>query len=145
MLQGKSLNLKPNKDAILNSNSIANIRFYPPTKDEALAFLDEGKQRPERSAIVVVFRGAASPPVVEEYVVGPVSSPNKHVLLRAAGRLYPINFNERPAFSPQEEKAIYSSIVLPMGVKLDRLLKESFDGYSIANCNDKCLYYHFAE
>ncbi|KAK3699890.1 hypothetical protein QZH41_016553, partial [Actinostola sp. cb2023] len=140
MLTVKSLNLKPSKDAQLNSNHIVLIQFYPPSKDKALAYLDQSKAKPERQALVVIFKGAAQPPVVEEYLVGPTSAPTKHELLKVDGRSYPIHFNARPAFSPQEEIPFYNVIVVPMAIKLHRLFKESYDGYTFINCTDQCLY-----
>jgi len=139
----KSLNLKPNEDAQLNSNHIVLIQFYPPSKDKALAYLDQGKAKPERQAFVIIFKGAAQPPVVEEYLVGPTSAPTKHELLKVDGRSYPIHFNARPAFSPQEEIPFYNVIVKPMAIKLHRVFKESYDGYTFINCTDRCLFYQF--
>ncbi|XP_031569906.1 putative amine oxidase [copper-containing] [Actinia tenebrosa] len=145
MFQVKPLDLKPNQELKINSNRIAIIQLYPPSKDDALAYLDQKKaMKPERQAIVVVFRGASQPAVVEEYIVGPVDAPTKHTLRKVDGREYPINFNARP-FSTQEGIVLHNVIFTDVGRKAHDLINESYDGYSYGdNCVEKCLFVQFA-
>jgi diamine oxidase len=145
MFTVKALDLTANKELKINSNTIALVQFYPPSKDKALAYLDQNdKPTPERQAIVVVFKGAAQPPVVEEYIVGPASAPTKHELRQVDGRKYPINFNARP-FSTQDGIVMDKLIFKDLGVKTHDLLIESYDGYAYGdNCGKRCLYSQFA-
>ncbi|XP_048588982.1 amiloride-sensitive amine oxidase [copper-containing] [Nematostella vectensis] len=128
--------------AKVDSNFIAMIQFQPPSKAAALRYLDKNQAKPEREALVVIFKGAAKPPIVEEYIVGPVSKPTSHRLRVIPGRSYPIAFDSRP-FLSVEIRAL-SHIWKNVSRKAYRLLTESFDGYSYHNCTDRCLTMQFS-
>ena len=145
LLKQSSLNITPYDDASLNNNYIYQVQLLPPSKDEALNYLDSDGPKPERKAIAVVFHGATDPPVVEEYVVSPADNPTKHQRRRVPGQRYPIPFNSRPFDSSKEYALLYAMLYLQQVTqKLQKLTKESYDGYTFyPNCADRCLIFTF--
>ena len=139
MLAQASLNITPYDKASINSNYIYLIQRQPPSKQSALDYLDsESGKKPDKEAIVTVFKGAAQPPVVEEYIVGPADKPTRHQLNKIPGRNYPIRFNSRP-FDPVIEYRELDKFIISITNITYRLLKESYDGYVYHNCTDRCL------
>ena len=138
MLGQKLLNLTPYNEATVSSNYIYQIQFFPPPKDAVLAFLDNGGAKPERNAIVVVFGGATDPPRVEEYIVKPSTEPTDHKERIVEGQRYPIPFNARP-FDVNVEFSPLIIIIQNISERIDDILKESYDGYALHNCKDRCL------
>ena len=135
ILNVPSLNLTAYEEATVNSNYIFLIELQNPIKDEAIAYLDHNGKKPTRAANVVIFKGAATPPIIEEILVY-FDTPMRHkpnTLL--TDRTIPIHarpFNKR-------SEAIFVDIVNKFGEKAHQILNESFGGYVITNCTTCCL------
>ncbi|KAL0953888.1 hypothetical protein HGRIS_005060 [Hohenbuehelia grisea] len=69
----RNLNLTVD-NPVLSDNHVFLIELLPPAKADALAYLAEGgsKPAPARYAHLVVHHGAASPPSVKDYELGPL-------------------------------------------------------------------------
>ena len=140
LLMQAELNLTSYLQATLNSNYIYLIQLLPPSKDEALAYLDGDGAKPEKKAIAVVFHGATDPPVVREYVVSPASDPNKHDIRRIPGKQRNfVPFNARPFDAFVEHTALHSAVLNDACQTLKKLMAESYDGFSYNDCAEKCL------
>ena len=140
LLMQAELNLTRYDQTSVDSNYIYLIQLLPPSKDEALAYLDGDGDKPERKAIAVVFHGATDPPVVREYVVSPASNPNKHDIRRIPGRQRDsVPFNARPFDGFIELTALHQAVVNNASKTLKTLMQESYDGYSFTDCTEKCL------
>jgi primary-amine oxidase len=74
MLAYSGLSLDSYDDSGFNGSYITMIYLAPPLKAAAMAYLDgtPGAVRPDRNALVGVTLGKRFPPVVREYVVGPL-------------------------------------------------------------------------
>ena len=139
MLAQASLKITPYDKASINSNYIYLIQRQPPSKQKALDYLDsENGTKPEKEAIVTLFNGAADPPVVEEYIVGPADKPTRHRLNTISGRNYPIRFNARP-FDIDIEYREVDKFMKDITKTTYRLLEESYNGYVYHNCTERCL------
>ena len=139
LLKQNSLDLTPYENASLQSNYIYLIQLLPPSKNDALAFLDSDAAKPERKALAVVFHGATDPPIVAEYVVSPAGNPVKHQLRKVPGQRYPIPYNSRPFDNNIEYPALYDLVLINATQKLQQLMTESYDGYNFHFCTDLCL------
>ena len=137
MLGQASLNLTDFKEARINNNWIYMIELQPPSKDEALAYLDRSGPKPDRKARVVVYLGGAAAPVVQEYTVSPAGNPKSHETSNGPGKA-PIPFHARPTLDSVEGNEL-TRILLNVTKHTYRLLKESFDGFTYYNCTDRCL------
>ena len=69
ILKVASLNVTPFENATVNSNYIFLIELQNPIKDDAIAYLDYNGPKPTRVANVILFKGAVSPPIVQEILV----------------------------------------------------------------------------
>ena len=134
MLKQPSLDLKTIDNASVKDNYIYMIQLVPPEKDAALEYLDNGKPKPARRALVVVFQGSEVPPVVQEYIV---SWPNNTGEMTYEKHGVSLDFNVRP-FDIVQRKAI-EKIVLEATSEAYHLLNESYDGYCYHNCSKKRL------
>ena len=140
VLNEASLNVTPHEKASLDSNYIFLIELQNPDKDEAVSYLDANGPKPVRTANVVLFKGATSPAIVEEILVR-FSEPMRHegnTILTSR----PIPFNARPA--NDIEINTFDEIINDFGAKAHKILNESYDGYTIRNCTDRCLTYNTA-
>ncbi len=132
-----SLNVTPFEKATVNSNYIFLIELQNPIKDDAIAYLDRNGPKPTRVANVIIFKGAVSPPVIEEILVY-FEKPMRHELNTILTN-NTIPFHARPPNSL--EYARMHEIVNDFGEKAHDILDESYDGFTIANCTDRCLTY----
>ncbi|XP_067667900.1 putative amine oxidase [copper-containing] [Haliotis asinina] len=123
--------------ARVNNSYIFVSDLHPPRKSEALAYLSGTGPRPERHARLVIFRGDASPPVVEEYIVGPLPNPTRHVLYANSRRINPVRYAFRP-LGLVEYESIYNSVFPEIDNKLGLLLRESYGG-TFTSCANRCL------
>ena len=137
IIKEPSLNVKAYEDANINDNYIYLIELQQPLKSEALAFLDGNAQKPERKARVIIYNGGKSFPDVREYLVGPADKPTKHEETTGPGQKYPIPFNSR--FPDPKEIDIMDKMIRNLTKQVDELLKESYDGYKMWDCKDRCL------
>ena len=139
IIKEPSLNVTRYEDANINDNYIYLIELQQPPKADALAYLDGNAQKPVRKARVVIYYGGKSVPDVREYLVSPVDNPNKHIETRGPGQKYPIPFNSR--FPDPKEIDIMDKMIrnLTKQAQVDSLLKQSYDGYKMWDCNERCL------
>ncbi|KAL9982197.1 hypothetical protein ACROYT_G011009 [Oculina patagonica] len=138
ILDKSSLNVTPYEDAAINNNYIYLIELQQPPKDEALNFLDnDNAQKPERKARVVIYCGGQVNPKVREYLVRPAGNPTDHEETTGPGQKYPIPFNTR--FADPKELALMEKMLKNVTKHANRLLYESYDGYTFWNCTDRCL------
>ncbi|OWF45961.1 amine oxidase [copper-containing] [Mizuhopecten yessoensis] len=131
----KSLNLVQPAEKRTNNSYLYLAEIYVPAKMKVLDYLDHNGVKPEREAIVTIFRGDKRPPVVEEYLVGPLPNPNhwKEVPFRRQK----IPFNLRPLTSPELDSEIFL-LEDAIHSTLYDLVLESFGG-KFRDCGDKCL------
>ncbi len=138
ILNVASLNVTPFEKATVNSNYIFLIELQNPIKDDAIAYLDRNGPKPTRVANVIIFKGAVSPPVVEEILVY-FDKPMRHepnTLLTDRE----IPFHARP--SSKYKNAISEKIIDDFVIKAHQVLDGLFGGYVINNCTDRCLRYY---
>ena len=139
ILNVASLNVTAYEKATLNSNYIFLIELQNPIKEDAIAYLDNNGPKPTRTANVIIFKGAASPPVVEEILVH-FDKPMRHELNTfLTERAIP--FHARPV--SKQGVNILVKILKDFGKKADQILNDLFDGYMITNCSDQCFTYRF--
>jgi diamine oxidase len=137
ILNVASLNVTPFESATVNSNYIFLIELQNPIKDDAIAYLDHNGPKPTRAANVILFKGAETPPVIEEILVY-FEKTLKHKV-NTLLTYSTIPFHTRP---PNDlEYAQIEKIVNDFGNKTHAILKESYDGFTLTNCKDRCLSY----
>ena len=109
-----------------------------PRKSDALDHLDLNYAAPPREAKVVLIRGDKSPPVVEEYVIGPLSNISGH-------RMTNTMFHKSPTAVPYLFRPVtdveYREVMKLLKVvdsQLKHVLIESYEA-SFFNCADQCL------
>ncbi|KAK7116042.1 hypothetical protein V1264_001796 [Littorina saxatilis] len=74
-LRQRSLSIQMSNN---QGNYIASVELYVPTKTSTLDFLDNSRRQPPREALATVFFAKNTPPVVRQYVVGPLPRPTYH-------------------------------------------------------------------
>ncbi|GFN86341.1 amine oxidase [Plakobranchus ocellatus] len=79
----------------LPSSYIYMADLWLPPKADVLNFLDNGGQQPQRQARVMMFRGDKNPPVVEEWICGPLPEITKCEMLSYPNRRNPVEFEVR--------------------------------------------------
>ena len=143
LLNQTSLKLTKYILATIQSNYIHSIQLLPPSKDEVLEYLDNDGAKPERKAVAVVFHGATNPPVVREYIISPAADPTKHVVRTVpGGQKDSVPFNARPRDGILSRTLIYEMLKDALR-KLVKLMIESYDGYTLIHCVNKCLQFGF--
>ncbi|XP_044154184.1 membrane primary amine oxidase-like isoform X2 [Bufo gargarizans] len=106
-----------------SSNCIYSVELLPPSKKDALLYLDKGGPKPRREAMAVVYFGSHSEPEIMEYVVGPLPNPtykNDVTLQRYKGKL---PYHRRPVIG-SEYKQIRQHFLLKEYPKAKSFLKE---------------------
>ncbi|XP_046373216.2 putative amine oxidase [copper-containing] [Haliotis rufescens] len=131
--------VRPSTATVRNSYIFASD-LHPPRKAEALAYMAGRGPRPDRNARLVVFRGDASPPVVEEYIVGPLPNPTRHVLYTNSRRKNPVPYAYRP-LGEVEYNSFYDNMFREIDSTLSLLLRESYGGTFTA-CENTCLTFY---
>lgn len=138
MLSQSALNITPYENAALNDNYIYLIELQQPPKDQAIDFLDdENAIKPERSARVVIYYGGKIDPEVREYLVSPARKPTQHNETKGPGRIYPIPFDARQPNLKESE--VVAGFVTNVSKHAHELMRESYDGYTLIGCTDRCL------
>ncbi|XP_071106934.1 putative amine oxidase [copper-containing] [Haliotis cracherodii] len=137
LMKQESLGLSSLETAEINSNFIHSVELKLAPKHEVLENLDNGGPLPARQAKVYIFMGNATPPLVEEYVVGNLPNISFHQLAQNRARKTQIPYTIRP-FSLYEFKGIYRYILPPVARRANKLLNESY-GATLLDCTDKCL------
>ena len=138
MLKQSSLRLTKIENASVKDNYIYLIQLHPPEKEAVLDYLEDGKAKPTRKALVVVFEGDTSPPFVNEYIVTWPNNSGEMTYEKRSDN--PIPFNARP-YDQVQHKAL-DKIVLEATTKAFRVLNESYDSFCYHNCTNKLLKFH---
>ncbi|XP_059150273.1 putative amine oxidase [copper-containing] [Physella acuta] len=112
--------------ATVSSSFIYMADLYLPKKSEVLKFLDSMGKQPARYARVMMNRGDLDPPVVEEYVCGPLPGVKSCDLLKIRNRRNPVEFSLR-LFSKMDFDAISEHIFQPLDVQVGHILRESYN------------------
>ncbi|KAJ7472719.1 amine oxidase catalytic domain-containing protein [Mycena latifolia] len=81
---GNGFNLTPGIVATDFDNSISLIENFPPPKADVLAYLDGDAPAPKRFAKIFLMLGAASPPSISQYLLGPLPDTISTLSLSAA-------------------------------------------------------------
>jgi len=91
----KQFVIRPKKPMtpVYNLSYIQNIELYVPNKKDALGYLDNGKAKPKRNAIVTIVKG---PDTITFYVVGPLPKPTYHELAKFNDRKNPMPYVPNP-------------------------------------------------
>ncbi|XP_076444192.1 putative amine oxidase [copper-containing] isoform X2 [Babylonia areolata] len=113
------------------TNSVSGVELYVPTKKSALRFLDLSAAQPPREALVTLVVNAASPPVVRQYVVGPLPRPTHHRVNPRMDKQVPASRLTLLGFLPALRHTFQELQRVP-GV--ERLLRASFE-VSFSDCN----------
>ncbi|KAJ7081806.1 amine oxidase catalytic domain-containing protein [Mycena belliarum] len=81
---GNEFNLTPGVLATDLDNSIVLIETFPPPKADVLEYLDNEGAAPKRFAKIILMLGAASPPMIRQYLLGPLPDTISTLSLAAA-------------------------------------------------------------
>ncbi|KAJ7447063.1 amine oxidase catalytic domain-containing protein [Mycena galericulata] len=81
---GNGFNLTAGIAATDLDNSISVIENFPPPKADVLGYFDNDAAAPERFAKVILLLGAASPPTISQYLLGPLPGTISALSLGAA-------------------------------------------------------------
>ncbi|XP_067664957.1 putative amine oxidase [copper-containing] [Haliotis asinina] len=121
---------------------VHSVELHVPNKGDVLQYLDGNAAKPEREALVLVFRGDKSPPVVEEYIVGALPIPSYVELRDSPNRPNPIPFSKRP-MDGNEYMDIFEYVFLKLGPKLKKIVEESYEAeIPSPRCLEKCLSFY---
>ncbi|XP_033750414.1 putative amine oxidase [copper-containing] isoform X1 [Pecten maximus] len=131
------LNLTKPDEAAIDSSFIHTLELQPPNKKRVLDYLSGSGGQPERMAKVLIFRGDATPPVLQEYIVGPLSNISVAKVMNTTARKTTIPYNFRP-FSSFEFKAIYKYIIRYIATHAGHVLLESYNATPF-DCGSQCL------
>ncbi|KAK3096738.1 hypothetical protein FSP39_002789 [Pinctada imbricata] len=136
LLTTREFNLQDNTIAKPNDSFLYFAELYLPNKSAALDHLDIGHKAPPREAKVVLLRGDKSPPVVEEYAVGPLPQIIGHRLLvsKHYGKSAPYLYRPMTDVEYKEVQRLLRKI----DKDLKLVLQESYDS-SFFDCENKCL------
>ncbi|KAK7116520.1 putative amine oxidase [copper-containing] [Littorina saxatilis] len=127
----------------LNTATIFTADLLLPAKKDVLSFLDNQGAQPVREARVMVFRGDKTPPLVEEYRVGPLDNPTYADLIVNSQRKNPVPFSVRPLNHREFDAMMEHVLIGLVDAQVGDILMESY-GARYANCGDNCLYYNVA-
>ncbi|XP_069138611.1 putative amine oxidase [copper-containing] [Argopecten irradians] len=131
------LNLTKPDEAEIGTSFIHTMELQQPSKKKVLGYLSGLTEKPERMAKVLIFRGDANPPIIQEYIVGPISNISEAKVMSTASRKTTIPYNFRP-FSSFEFKAIYRYIIKYIATRAGHVLRESYNATPF-DCGNQCL------
>ena len=124
--------------ARMGDNFIHLIEAVVPPKAQVLDYLEGRGPAPDRTARVILFKGNATPPVVEEYYLPLSRRPLKATLLQTNSRKTRVPYSVRP-FSRVEFRAVFSRLIPLVARKLGHLIRESYGASLGPGCSPKCL------
>ena len=133
------LNITVNPKFPENNNSafLYDLDLYLPPKADVVNFLDvPGATRPDRAAVVTVFRKDKVIPCVEEYTVSPTLNPH-HLEQMPDPRPKSVPFPYRLVYRPEMEQ-VEDMLKRECHKRIRMLLLESFGGTTL-DCGDTCL------
>ncbi|XP_041360403.1 putative amine oxidase [copper-containing] [Gigantopelta aegis] len=134
------LNIAQPEQVGINTTYVFAIDLFLPPKYRVLDYLDGNGRKPLRQAKVVVIRGDANPPVIAEYIVGPLPNPEVYELLESSARKNPVNIAFRP-LDIIEVIALYVHVFRKIDDELGHILNDSF-GATFTHCGDRCLTFY---
>nr|KAG5708577.1 hypothetical protein BaRGS_032998 [Batillaria attramentaria] len=138
LLQHPSLGLIDVRKVSIRDNFVHVMEARVPKKAEVLDWLERGGPMPERVARAYIFRGNATPPVVEEYEVGPLPNPSYARLVRTPQRKTSIPYSVRP-FSRAEFADVFRRLLPMLMRQVGQLLEESYGAKLGKGCRPRCL------
>lgn len=116
----QKLNVTEGRTAKVSDNVVFHVEVYPPSKDDALAFLDapakHNSTAPGRYARVTIDHGGLKVPVTRDYVVGPLPT-SKETSIRRLTEIYDqkdIPFNARGLLDVGDLTEIFGRAMAPM-------------------------------
>ena len=136
LYEQSELNLVPASEIAVNESYIFTMELKIPNKQQTLNYLDRNRQQPDREATVIIFRGDAAEPHIEEYVVGPLPLPT----YKNGPETHP--FRYRP-FTVPELVDVITKVTEEVQDKLGDLLLESYKGKMLGYCDKQCLGFQF--
>ncbi|CAI9588665.1 unnamed protein product [Staurois parvus] len=107
------------------SNCIYSVELLPPTKQDALLYLDKGGPKPRREALVVVYFGSHQEPEIKEYAVGPLPKPTNFNDITAKKYKGKLPYHRRPVIG-NEYTQIRNFLYAKEFPKAKSFLKEVF-------------------
>ncbi|CAL1544781.1 unnamed protein product [Lymnaea stagnalis] len=110
----------------VNSSFVYMADLFVAKKSDVISYLDKGAKQPIRQARVIVFRGDLGPPVVQEYICGPLPKIESCDLMKHSNRRNPVQFSLRP-FSKVEFDAIAKRFLAELDTKMGHILIESYN------------------
>ncbi|XP_073464131.1 amine oxidase [copper-containing] 3-like [Aquarana catesbeiana] len=84
-----------------DSNCIYSVELLPPTKQDALLYLDKEGPKPRREALVIVYFGSQQEPEIKEYVVGPLPKPTNYSDITAKKYKGKLPYYRRPVIGTE--------------------------------------------
>lgn len=130
------LNISKPEKAVVASSYLYVAELHLPNKSMALNYIDSDGPKPPREARLVLIRGDKSPPLVEEYIVGPLNNISYHRLYVSKNYQKPAPFLFRPLTKPEQREV--QSLLKYIDKILKYVLEESFEA-SFFNCEPRCL------
>ncbi|KAH9489191.1 hypothetical protein Btru_044455 [Bulinus truncatus] len=121
-----SIHVSKSNDVSLNQSFVNSVDLYIANKQEVLRFLNGIGDQPSRLARAMVFRGDLSPPVIEEYICGPLPDITSCDLLKQKYRRNPVQFSLRP-YNKLEFDTIYIIFWKQIQQKVGYILQESYN------------------
>ncbi|XP_056403622.1 membrane primary amine oxidase-like [Hyla sarda] len=106
-----------------SSNCIYSVELLPPSKQDALLYLDKGGLKPKREALAVVYFGSHPTPELIEYVVGPLPNPTYNKDVTQQRYKVKIPYHRRPVIG-SEYNQIRQHFLLKEYPKAKSFLKE---------------------
>ncbi|PVD19731.1 hypothetical protein C0Q70_20222 [Pomacea canaliculata] len=133
-----SLELRDVRGASIKDTFVHLMEARVPPKQDVLRWLTGGGPPPKRVAKVILFRGSADPPVVEEHEVGPLPEPTYSRLVSSKLRRTVVPFSLRP-FSKAEFMPIFRHLTPLVAREVGDLLEESYGARLGPGCKPRCL------
>lgn len=131
-----SFNMNANTEYRMDMSYLFLAELYLPNKSEAINYLQSKLKTPSRNARIVLLRGDLQPPLVEEYVIGPLTNISFHRLLVSKHYQKSVPFLFRP-FSKLDNSSI-NKLIIDLEETIGHILRNSYEA-SFFNCNNHCL------
>ncbi|XP_076465494.1 putative amine oxidase [copper-containing] [Babylonia areolata] len=124
--------------AKMGDNFIHLMEAVVPPKAQVLDYLEGRGPMPGRTARIVIFRGNATPPVVEEYELPLSVRPLRARVVQTESRKTRVPYSMRP-FSRVEFREVFGRLMGLVMKSLGQVLKESYGATLGPGCKAKCL------
>ena len=143
LLANNDLNLVAYDEADLyRDNYITHVYLAEPNKEDALAYLKTGENRPARYAHVHLSLAGLETPCMRQYTVGPLPTGSNTVLSSpiVLGGVSDVPFDARQTSTKEYDRV--DKLVLKVMGQIDEEMRDSFGTNYYADCpDDFCLTY----